>query len=405
MAKEKKKVPNLRFKGFTDDWEQQKFSELYIKSNKKNDLSYKKNKVISVATMSWSCAPQKSKDNYMKTYNVVHKGDIVFEGHKSDNFQFGRFVENTIGDGIVSHIYDVYSPTKKRNLLFWKYYINSEKVMRNILRMSTTSARMMHNLVSKDIANQILNVPSHSEQLKIGKIISLVQSTISLQQRKLDLLKQLKKGLLQKMFADKDSKRPVLRFEGFNDDWERWKLGDLVVIKSGLSTNTQSRQGFYKITRIETISKGLIDMNKTGSVQIKPDDKYLMHAGDILFSNINSLKHIGKVAIFNGKSTLYHGMNLLRMTAQSNVSSYFIYYQLITDKHSNWAKAHANPAVSQASINQHTLSLEPMYITKLEEQHEISDFIGKLDSILTFQQQKLVRINKIKKSLLQQIFI
>ena len=405
MAKEKKKVPNLRFKGFTDDWEQQKFSELYIKSNKKNDLSYKKNKVISVATMSWSCAPQKSKDNYMKTYNVVHKGDIVFEGHKSDNFQFGRFVENTIGDGIVSHIYDVYSPTKKRNLLFWKYYINSEKVIRNILRMSTTSARMMHNLVSKDIANQILNVPSHSEQLKIGKIISLVQSTISLQQRKLDLLKQLKKGLLQKMFADKDSKRPVLRFEGFNDDWERWKLGDLVVIKSGLSTNTQSRQGFYKITRIETISKGLIDMNKTGSVQIKPDDKYLMHAGDILFSNINSLKHIGKVAIFNGKSTLYHGMNLLRMTAQSNVSSYFIYYQLITDKHSNWAKAHANPAVSQASINQHTLSLEPMYITKLEEQHEISDFIGKLDSILTFQQQKLVRINKIKKSLLQQIFI
>lgn len=307
--------------------------------------------------------------------------------------------------GIVSPAYTVIIPNSNANPLFFESLFKTSKMLYVFRSHSQGLTSDTWNLKYPLLKKIYVNVPKIHEQEKIANLIRKTEALLSLQQRKLDLLKQLKKGFLQKMFADKGSKSPILRFEGFNDDWERRKLGDLVVIKSGLSTNTQSRQGFYKITRIETISKGLIDMDKTGYVQIKPDDKYLMHAGDILFSNINSLKHIGKVAIFNGKSTLYHGMNLLRMTAQSNVSSYFIYYQLITDKHSNWAKAHANPAVSQASINQHALSLEPMYITKLEEQHEISDFIGKLDSILTFQQQKLVRINKIKKSLLQQMFI
>ena len=424
MAKEKKKVPNLRFKGFTDDWEQRKLGEVFsiLKNNTLSranlsdehgaaqdihygDILTKFNETLDIST---TAVP------YIQNEEVIEKtkatllkiGDIVLADTAEDETA-GKCTEivGLVNQKVFAGLHTIpLRPNQSFSKGFLGFYMNSI-AFHDQLKSLMQGIKVL-SISKKALKETVISFPHDlREQEKIGQHLSNIDTLIALHQRKLVLLKQLKKGLLQKMFADKDSKRPVLRFEGFNDDWERWKLGDLVVIKSGLSTNTQSRQGFYKITRIETISKGLIDMNKTGSVQIKPDDKYLMHAGDILFSNINSLKHIGKVAIFNGKSTLYHGMNLLRMTAQSNVSSYFIYYQLITDKHSNWAKAHANPAVSQASINQHTLSLEPMYITKLEEQHEISDFIGKLDSILTFQQQKLVRINKIKKSLLQQIFI
>ena len=418
MKEQKKKVPDLRFKGFTDDWEQRKLGEVFdtvtdyvangsFKSLRDNVKSYTKENYaymirLQDASNNWKgpwLYTDKAGYSFL-TKSKLHPNDIIMSNVGS----VGKFfLIPELDKPMTLAPNAVLIKSSKNNALFLYQMMISTPMQVAVGRKTTPGVQLKIN--KTDFKRIQTNLPSLNEQEQIGEFFKQLDSLIALHQRKLVLLKQLKEGLLQKMFADKGSKRPILRFEGFNDDWERRKLGDLVVIKSGLSTNTQSRQGFYKITRIETISKGLIDMDKTGSVQIKPDDKYLMHAGDILFSNINSLKHIGKVAIFNGKSTLYHGMNLLRMTAQSNMSSHFIYYQLITDKHSNWAKAHANPAVSQASINQHALSLEPMYITKLEEQHEISDFIGKLDSIITFQQQKLVRINRIKKSLLQQIFI
>lgn len=138
--------------------------------------------------MSWKNIPENSSPEYMKTYNVMRKGDIAFEGHKSKDYEFGRFVENTLGNGIVSHIFDVYRPLHLNNstLPFWKYYIHSEKSMRNILRKSTTSATMMRNLVKKDLYKQYLLVPSMMEQDKIGTLLSKLDETISLLQRKLD---------------------------------------------------------------------------------------------------------------------------------------------------------------------------------------------------------------------------
>ena len=204
--------------------------------------------------------------------------------------------------------------------------------------------------------------------------------------------------------AKEKKKVPNLRFKGFTDDWEQRKLGEISDIKSGLSTNTQSKKNLYKITRIETISDGFIDVKKVGTVREKPDKKFLMNCGDILFSNINSLKHIGKVAIFDGSFTLYHGMNLLRITVNTKTSSYFIYYELSTKKYRNWAKAHANPAVSQASINQSELSLENMSLTSLAEQEKIVNLLLLLDKLISLQQQKLDLLKQLKKGLLQKMF-
>ena len=196
------KVPELRFAGFADDWEERKFGELYKKVNEKNDLSFGKDRVISVANMYFKDTGNiRSDDAYMKTYNIFRTGDIAFEGNKSKHFSYGRFVENTIGDGIVSHVFDVFRPIQQFDLNYWKYAIHNERVMGPILMTATTSSTMMTNLVAKDFLKRAILVPSYSEQKFVGSFFQQLDDTIALHQRKLDLLKEQKKGFLQKMFV------------------------------------------------------------------------------------------------------------------------------------------------------------------------------------------------------------
>lgn len=169
-----------------------RFSDLFKRSSEKNDGSFSKDKVISVANMRWGTAPKNSSDDYMKTYFILRKGDIAFEGNRSKNYSFGRFVANDLEDGIVSHVFIVYRPKKELNLNYLKYYINDEQVMRTPLRMSTSRTTMMTNLVQKDIVKQKLLLPSIQEQNKLGELYKKVDALIQMNQLKLNRLNQLK---------------------------------------------------------------------------------------------------------------------------------------------------------------------------------------------------------------------
>lgn len=195
------KVPELRFAGFADDWEERKFGELYKKVNEKNDLSFGKDRVISVANMYFKDTDNiRSDDAYMKTYNIFRTGDIAFEGNRSKHFSYGRFVENTIGDGIVSHVFDVFRPIQQFDLNYWKYAIHNERVMGPILMTATTSSTMMTNLVAKDFLKRAILVPSYSEQKLVGSFFKQLDDTIVLQHQKLAKYQSVKKSLLQQMF-------------------------------------------------------------------------------------------------------------------------------------------------------------------------------------------------------------
>ena len=126
---------------------------------------------------------KESSDEYMRTYNVMRLGDIAFEGNKSKNYSHGRFVENTIGDGIVSHVFDVFRPTTSYDLLFWKYLINNEGVMGRIMARCTNASTMMTNLVASDFLKEKILVPSLKEQRKIGAYFDSLDHLITLHQR------------------------------------------------------------------------------------------------------------------------------------------------------------------------------------------------------------------------------
>ena len=167
----------------TISWEQRKFGDQYQKITEKNDLSFGADRIISVANMYFKSEVKQSDDDYMRTYNIMRLGDIAFEGNKSKHFAHGRFVENTIGDGIVSHVFDVFRPIAEYDLLFWKYLINNEGVMGRIMTRCTKASTMMTNLVADDFLAESILVPSIQEQKEIGMFLDKLDTLLTLHQR------------------------------------------------------------------------------------------------------------------------------------------------------------------------------------------------------------------------------
>lgn len=190
-------APEFRFPGFKDAWEQREFSKQYVKVSEKNDLSFGIDKIISVANMYFKEDTKESSDDYMRTYNIMRLGDIAFEGNKSKNFAHGRFVENTIGDGIVSHVFDVFRPIADYDLFFWKYIINNENVMGRIMTRCTKASTMMTNLVADDFLQEKIAVPSLEEQKQIGAFLDNLDRLITLHQRESEEYTKLKKAMSQ----------------------------------------------------------------------------------------------------------------------------------------------------------------------------------------------------------------
>lgn len=165
-------------------WEQRKFGELYRPVSEKNDMSFGRDRIISVANMYFNSVVYVTEDSYLATYNVMRLGDIAFEGNRSKHFAHGRFVENTIGDGIVSHVFKVFRPVGNNfELSYWKHAINNEKLMKDVLTRSTKASTMMHELVSSDFLEESTLVPSLYEQRAIGTAIDSIDNLITLHQR------------------------------------------------------------------------------------------------------------------------------------------------------------------------------------------------------------------------------
>jgi type I restriction enzyme S subunit len=357
-----------------------------------------------VANMYFKDPNEVQSNNILTRTYVMRRDDIAFEGHPSKKYKFGRFVANDIGDGVVSELFPVYRHVSKYDAKYWKYAIQIESIMAPLFAKSITSSGNSSNKLNpKHFLRQMVNVPDLNEQIKIGEFLSKFDAIITLHEEKQRQLERLKKALLQKMFADKTG-YPALRFKGFTEKWEQRKLGEIADVSSGTSIDSRATHGRNRVTRIETIANGEIDYKHIGWTNENIDPRYNLKINDILYSNINSIDHIGKNAIIKTLPfPLYHGMNLLRIVPRIN--SLFMFYSLNTIEHRIWAKSHANKAVSQASINQSTLNNQPFKVPKLEEQEKIGQLFQSLDKTITLHDKKIQYLKQLKRGLLQKMFV
>ena len=193
-------IPEFRFNGFANVWEQRKLGELYQRNTERNENLIGYDKTISVATMSYKDDGNGASERSLSTYKVLRIGDIAFEGHTNKQFRFGRFVVNDIGTGIMSPRFSALRPLNEMPVNFWKQYIHSESVIRGILVKSTKAGTMMNELIIPEFLNQTIMVPSENEQAVIGQYFASLDNLITLHQRKLDMLKKLKSACLSEMF-------------------------------------------------------------------------------------------------------------------------------------------------------------------------------------------------------------
>ena len=181
---------------------------------------------------------------------------------------------------------------------------------------------------------------------------------------------------------------PNLRFPEFSGEWEKTSIGECFSkVENGLTYDTDNTSG-VPVTRIETISDKSINYDRVGYANI--DDKiskYEMQYGDVLFSHINSLKHIGKTAFYDAAQPLYHGMNLLLLRAKKSLDSKFLYYTLNTHKFLHRCQVLANQAVNQASINTKELKSINISVPQMQEQQKISGLISLLDERIETQKK------------------
>ena len=176
-------VPEIRFKGFTDPWEQRKLKELYFQLTERNTDLLPYQKTLSVATMSFKTDGNGAADTSLANYKRLRTGDIAFEGHTSKEFRYGRFVLNDVGDGIMSPRFSALRPLHEMPINFWKYYIHYEPIMRKVLVNSTKAGTMMNELVINDFLQGSILVPSMAEQQAIGRFFKQLDTLITLHQR------------------------------------------------------------------------------------------------------------------------------------------------------------------------------------------------------------------------------
>lgn len=379
-----KLVPEVRFAGFSDAWVQRKFGELYKKVTEKNDLSFGKDKIISVANMYFKTDESRSDDAYMRTYNIFRVGDIAFEGHSSKQFAYGRFVENTIGDGIVSHIFDVFRPISNYDLQYWKYAIINEQIMGRILMTSTTQSTMMNNLVSKDFLKRQLAVPTYEEQAKIGAFLESLDNLIAANQRKLDLLKEQKKGYLQKMFPKNGAKVPELRFAGFADDWEERKLADVVSISAGGDVDKTKliEDGGYPVLANALTNSGIFGYYD--SYKVEAPAVTVTGRGDVGHAVARHVNFTPVVRLLSLKSEVLDADFLANMLNQTNIL----------------VESTGVPQLTAPQLGSYKI-LYP----NLNEQTKIGKLLNVFDNLIALHQRKLDLLKEQKKGFLQKMFV
>lgn len=415
------KKPSYRFAGYTESWEEKKLGEVGDFSIKTNSFSREKLnlnsggiknihygdilvKYNSTLDFENNSIPYVIDNDTKLTSDMFLKnGDIIFSDAAED-YSVGKCVElfNVSGD-IVSGLHTIVCrPQIDFARYFLGYYLNSNSYRQQVLPM--VQGAKVSSISKGNLSKTNISFPSLPEQTAIGSFFQDIDQLINLQQRKLEVLKEQKKTYLKLLFPAKGQKKPALRFAGFEDEWEEVKLGEVFKISSGFTGDSSLHYGSYELTRIETISDGLINVKKLGYSNEAPDVSYKLRVGDILFSNINSIEHIGKIALYDKDYGLYHGINLLRLQP-IDINGIFGFYELGTIDKRNWTRSRANKAVNQASINQTILSSLNLQIPSLPEQEAISSFFQDLDKAIAKQEEKVNQLKESKQTLLRKMFI
>ncbi|ARE02358.1 restriction endonuclease subunit S [Lactococcus lactis] len=394
----KKKVPELRFPGFTDDWEERKLGSLttVVRGASPRPIQDPKwfDKESDIGWLRIADVTEQNGRIYHLEQHISKLGQektrVLTEPHLllSIAATVGKPVVNYVKTGVHDGFLIFLNPTFEREFMFQWLEMFRPKWQ----KYGQPGSQV--NLNSELVRNQEIVLPNYKEQQKIGSFFKQLDNTITLHQRKLDLLKEQKKGYLQKMFPKNGAKVPELRFAGFADDWEERKLSDIVSRLSKSSNNSELPR-----VEFEDIVSGEGRLNK--DVSHKFDDRK-----GILFSSQNILYGKLRPYLKNWLLADFKGIALGDFWVFKSINSdpKFV-YSLIQSNHYQKVANDTSGTKMPRSDWKKVSSTEFQIPSSLEEQKKIGSFFKKLDDTIALHQRKLDLLKEQKKGFLQKMFV
>ena len=398
---EEKKVPKLRFPGFTDEWEQCKLSELIneYRETVNSDCT------LPILTSSKTEGVVFQEEHFGRKqlhdiagYNILPRGYCTYR-NRSDGVDFTFNINKCCDKGIISKFYPVFCGNNS-NINFISMVLNySDEVIHEIGYTCVGTGQKV--LSFTDLQKMKIKVPSLPEQDMISDFFTNLDNLITLHQHKLDDIREFKQGMLQKMFPKDGKTVPEIRFPGFTGDWEQRKLLELGEIVTG-STPSTTKPDYYSEDGIPWVTPTDID-----SCTISDTPRKLSEAGaktgrvvpanTILCTCIAS---IGKNTLLTVKGSFNQQINGL--TPYEENDAYFLLTE--SELWSNQMKRMAASGTMQI-VNKTEFSELLTMVPKLEEQKKIGEYFSNVDNLITLHQRKLDEVKEYRQGLIQQMFV
>ena len=420
MKDNQAKYPQLRFKGFTDPWEERKLSSISERVTRKN----KNNESTLPLTISAQDGLVDQNDFFNKQvasrdvtgYFLVKNGEFAYNKSYSNGYPWGAIKRLDKYDmGVLSTLYIVFRPTKINSQFLVSYY-DTTRWYREVSKNAAEGARNhgLLNIAPTDFFNTLLVVPKIvDEQQKIGTFFQQLDHLITLHQRKLAKLKELKQGYLQKLFPKNGSKFPQLRFAGFADAWEQRKFEYLLDENDGIRRGpfgsalkkecfvSQSDYVVYEqqnaiYNKYETrynITKDKFEELK--KFELKPEDFIMSGAGTI--GRISRVPHGIDKGVFN--------QALIRFRIDNRITDSEYFLQFIRADFMQKKLTSTNPGSAITNlVPMSEVKKWGILVPQINEQSKIGIFFKQLDKTITLHQRKLEKLQELKKGYLQKMF-
>lgn len=392
--------PKIRFKGFDNDWEQRKFGELLKEVRDKTTVE-DEDTLLSCAidgmflnSELFSHFRGSSNIGYLK----VKKNDLILS---AQNLHLGNCNVNLrFEHGIISPAYKVYELIEC-DPLFIQAWVKQDKTKDFFLKASTEGASVCRkNIVWGELYKQELPIPDMEEQKLIGNYFNKLDNLITLHQRKCEETKKLKKYMLQKMFPQNGSKVPEIRFKGFTDDWEQRKLGEIIIE--------------YKETVDSDCTLPILTSSKTEGVILQEEHFGRKQQHDITGYNILPRNYCtyrnrsdGVDFTFNINKCCDKGIisKFYPVFSGNNSDVFFLSLVLNNSEEVVHEIAYTCTGTGQKVLSFLDLKKMKVRVPSFDEQKKIAAYFDDLDHLITLHQNKCEELKKIKKYMLQNMFV
>ncbi len=405
------KTPQIRFAGFTDAWEQRKLSDLFEERNEQAPMDEEYPLMAFIANI--GVAPKGDRydrsalvhDEKGKKYKRTEKGDFIYS---SNNLETGSIGLNNYGNACISPVYSIFKSKHTVDPEFMGRILLRKEFINQMVSFRQGVVYGQWKIHEDDFLNLDILVPQTTEQQKIGEFFSELDKIITLHQRKCDALQKFKKSMLQKMFPQNGESVPEIRFAGFTDAWEQRKLNEYLTVST--KKNTEDK---YDKTDVLSVSGEVgvvnqIEFQGRSFAGASVSNYGVVETGDVVYTKSPLRANpYGIIKANKGKSGIVSTLYAVYKTIQGTANADFIecYFDL-DDRLNMYLKPLVNiGARHDMKVTDENALKGGVLFPSYEEQCQIADFFSRLDTLITLHQRKLETLQKMKKSLLQKMFV